>query len=59
MAPPAANVIFARTTRTTKSDFAPRLLDAKGLAAAVPNRLEHIDGGQVQQWLKHLTSSST
>jgi restriction system protein len=43
----------------TTSDFAPELFDAPGLTAAIPNRLELMNGVQLQQWLKGLTSSST
>jgi restriction system protein len=43
----------------TTSDFAPHLFDAPGLAAAIPNRLELINGVQLQNWLKDLTSIST
>jgi restriction system protein len=42
----------------TTSDFAPQILDAPGLAAAVPNRLEMMNGVQLQEWLKRLASSS-
>jgi restriction system protein len=43
----------------TTSDFAPELFDAPGLAAEIPNRLELMNGVQLQQWLRGLTSSST
>jgi restriction system protein len=43
----------------TTSDFAPQLRDAPGVAAAIPDRLELINGGELQGWLKRLTSSST
>jgi restriction system protein len=43
----------------TTSDFAPQLLDAPGLAAAIPDRLELMNGVQLQGWLRRLTSSST
>jgi restriction system protein len=43
----------------TTSVFAPRLFDAPGLAAAVSNRLELIDGTRLYGWLRELTSSST
>jgi restriction system protein len=43
----------------TTSDFAPELFDAPGLAAAIPNRLELMNGVQLQEWLRGLTSRST
>lgn len=43
----------------TTSNFAPRLLEAPGLAAAIPDRLELIDGVKLQEWLRGLTSPST
>ena len=43
----------------TTSDFAPRLLDAPGVAASIPHRLELMNGARLQEWLKGLTSSST
>jgi restriction system protein len=52
----------ARATKgmiVTTSDFAPELFDAPGLAAEIPNRLELMNGVQLQQWLRGLTSSST
>jgi restriction system protein len=43
----------------TTSDFAPELFDAPGLAAVIPNRLELMNGIQLQEWLRGLTSRST
>jgi restriction system protein len=43
----------------TTSDFAPRLLEAPGLAAVIPDRLELINGVRLHGWLRELTSSST
>ena len=43
----------------TTSDFAPWLLDAPGLATAIPDRLELMNGAQLQEWLRRLTSGST
>lgn len=40
----------------TTSDFAPRILDAPGPAACVPYRLELMNGGQLQKWLKELAT---
>jgi restriction system protein len=43
----------------TTSEFAPQLRDVPGLAAAIPDRLELINGEQLQEWLKRLTTSSS
>jgi len=43
----------------TTSDFAPQLLDAPRLAELIPDRLELVNGRQLQEWLGKLTSSST
>jgi restriction system protein len=40
----------------TTSDFAPRILDAPGLAASIPYRLELMNGDQLQKWLKELAT---
>ncbi|WP_082773546.1 restriction endonuclease [Afipia birgiae] len=37
---------------TTTSDFAPRLLEDPNLAAAVPHRIELVNGAGLQSWLK-------
>jgi hypothetical protein len=42
----------------TTSRFAPELLDAPGLAAEIPYRLELIDGDHLQNWLKQLTRNA-
>jgi restriction system protein len=42
---------------TTTSDFAPKILEAPGLADLVPYRLELMNGPQLQNWLKQLTST--
>lgn len=42
----------------TTTDFAPRILDAPGLAASVPYRLELMNGDQLQNWLKELASAN-
>lgn len=47
--PNASKGIFATT-----SDFAPLLLDDPRLAAAVPHRIELMNGKRLQQWLKSL-----
>jgi restriction system protein len=43
---------------TTTSDFAPRMLDDKNLAAAIPHRIERMIGTKLQEWLKDLTKRS-
>ena len=41
----------------TTSDFAPKIMDAPGLAELMPYRLELMNGDQLQKWLKELVSS--
>jgi restriction system protein len=43
----------------TTSDFAPKLLDAPGLGASIPYRLELLNGVQLQDWLTRLMSDGT
>jgi restriction system protein len=38
----------------TTSNFAPKILDAPGLATSVPYRLELMNGDQLQKWLEEL-----
>jgi restriction system protein len=42
----------------TTTDFAPRILEAPGLAKAIPFRVELMNGERLQQWLKELVESS-
>jgi restriction system protein len=41
----------------TTSDFAPKILDAPGLAASVPYRLELMNGDRLQSWLTELLTA--
>jgi restriction system protein len=42
----------------TTSDFAPKILDAPGLAVSVPYKLELLNGNQLQNWLRELAAST-
>jgi restriction system protein len=50
----ATKAVIATTT-----DFAPRILEAPGLAKAVPYRVELINGKRLQEWLKDLASDQS
>ncbi|MFZ5732574.1 MAG: restriction endonuclease [Pseudomonadota bacterium] len=43
---------------TTTSDFAPKILEDKNLAAAVPHRIELVNGIKLKKWLDGLRSSA-